>query len=76
MLKDAKMQTRDKECGEGPKAVMSYSLTHLRYLGRRWLIVDRTKDCKGRVWVKAKSEGEVLWVLEKELSRVERNRVK
>lgn len=65
MLKDSEMQARDKECGEGPKAVMSIPLTHLRYLGRLWQIVDRTKDCAGRVWVKARCEGEVLWILEK-----------
>lgn len=46
---------------------MSNSLTHLRYLGRLWEIVDRTKDTEGRVWVKAKSDGDVLWILEKVL---------
>lgn len=69
MFKDPQMQARDKECGEGPKAVMSYSLTHLRYLGRLWKVVDRTKDCAGRVWVKAKNGGDVLWILEKVLER-------
>lgn len=50
---------------------MTYPST-LRYLGRLWKAVDRTKDTEGRVWVKATNGGEVLWILESCLSRERR----
>lgn len=43
-------------------------LSTFRFLGRIWQVELTQKDCEGRVWVKARCEGRVLWILESYLS--------